>query len=181
MRIDAPRTPAARAPSGGVELPPIDPRDVPIAAPRDLTAPEDLFAEAERFYPYGSESFSDRMRAAQLYRAFAESFPSHPQAPEALLRAHEVLDAMNRIEEEVQVLETFRARYPHHGEMAYVLYGLGYLYRMMGEREKGRERYEELLERFPESNYAAQARVELKAERSAAKGSGPEWGGLETP
>lgn len=123
---------------------------------------ETLFREARNFYPGGSLSRYDLEQASIRYLAVVDSFPGDAVAPAALYEAAQCFDALGDHEETVKLWERFIRDYPADGRTPEALYALGHIhYTQLGMREQGRKRFLELINRFPDTSSAEEARKVL--------------------
>jgi tetratricopeptide (TPR) repeat protein len=130
---------------------------------------EKLFHEARNFYPLGARSTHDLEEAVTRYLALADSHPADPLVRDALYEAANALDHLGRPDETVRTWERFIAAFPDDGRVPEALYAIGHLYQFqLAQPVKARERLAELIQRFPESNAAAAARLLIEADVATA-------------
>ena len=123
------------------------------------STPEDLYQEAQTFYPLGSKTRADLRQAKIRYIAIADSFPEDQLAPLSLYNAALCLDHIGTSAERVSLWKRLIDEYPNSGNVPEAYYALGFIYhKELGQRELGESYYRELIKRYPDANSSEAAR-----------------------
>ncbi|MBI3099360.1 MAG: outer membrane protein assembly factor BamD [Planctomycetes bacterium] len=104
-------------------------------------------------------------KAAVAYRSLRDRFPKHSfvKSGEAQFWLWCSLGSAGKHEEEIAEIGVFLKKFPEHASCDYSLLFLGIAHRDLGRRKEAKAAWEELLRRFPKSQFAEQARQELEA------------------
>ena len=110
-------------------------------------------------------------RAADAFRKLKEEFPLSSVTPLAELRTADAVYSTESYAEAIVLYEEFKKLHPIHPEVAYATYQIGMCHfkqmlsmdRDQTATEKAIEQFRYLIENFPKSSYAADARAKLKA------------------
>lgn len=110
-------------------------------------------------------------RAAEAYRGLRDRFPKHPfvKSGDAQFWLWCSLGNAGKTEEEIVEMDVFLKKFPEHASADYALFFLGAAHQKLGHKDKAKAAWEELLRRFPESQFAEQARQAI----AALEGRGP--------
>jgi tol-pal system protein YbgF len=141
---------AGAAPGGRTDRAEPDARD-PVDDPR---ADDDTFSMAAEFYEIGLEQLN-RGNAATARRAFltvADSFPSHPRAPDALRQLGETYAMERSWDDALRVFDRVAERYPDSDSAPRALYRAGVISQERGNLERSRQYFERVISAYPESD-----------------------------
>jgi len=116
-----------------------------------------LYGENSDFNP------DDAGRLMNLYERFADSLPDDNNSPEYLFKAADISmyrsDAMHTI----SMLDRFLTRYPTHERVAMSMFLKAFVFdSQIGDTASARRFYEEFIERFPEEEFAEDAKMAIK-------------------
>lgn len=132
--------------------------------------------EGDALLDQAKKSWSEKKyeEAAEAYKKLRDNFPSHDfvRSGDAQFWLWCSLANAGRGKEEIQEIEKFLKEYPKHRSCPYALYFKGAALSRLGEGEKARQAWEELLEKHPSDPMARHAREALSGGGGAAKAAG---------
>jgi len=110
-------------------------------------------------------------RAAEAFKKFKEEFPLSDYTPLAELRTADSYFFNKNYAEAIVLYEEFKKLHPMHQEIPYTIYQLGMChYRQMltvdrdqTETEKAVQQFRYLIENFPQSTHATEAKARMEA------------------
>jgi len=130
-------------------------RSIPKEFPQSRHAPVALLRQGDLYSSY----FRNYDAALEAYDSLVYNFPQAGEAPRAILRKGEIrLLQFFSYEKAAEELELLRGRYPSFGKMDDALILLAKAYGGMQDRGRQAAVLTELLERYPESHRADEAR-----------------------
>lgn len=108
----------------------------------------------------------DRTRVApllELYVRFADNFPDDSLAPVFLFKAGDMAMNTNRSVQAIQFYNRIIEEYPEYPKVPEAMFLKGYVYENnLGRLDKAKEIYEEFIARFPDNDFADDAKVSLQ-------------------
>ena len=124
-----------------------------------------MYSEAQEFVEKGAY-----FRAAKRFEEIESEFPFSELAIKGQVRAAYAYYRANRFEESILIAERFLRYHPGNAEVPYAMYirGMNYYDRMattdrdQGITTKAKEAFEELVKRYPKSQYGVDAAKKLK-------------------
>lgn len=152
--------------------PPGELGSTPPSEPLDLTFDPSAVplnnGDAEAQYQAGYDAVvnGDYAFAEQQFRQFVESFPDHPQAPDATYWLGETLIQRAAFGEAAAVLLEGFERYPTSGRAPDLLFDLGVALHGAGEFDTACRTYGEVLRRYPDSTDVFRERVVAEQARA---------------
>lgn len=140
-----------------------------VASQAGAPVDQALFRAAEAYRLLG-----DRAQASPLYRRVADEFPQREYAGRANFRYAEIAVVGGEYVDAVNRFRALVSREPPAEVLAPALYYLGYAQRKMKMPDEAEQAYRRLVKDFPDSPYAAPARVDLADVLIRKGGSAPE-------
>jgi outer membrane protein assembly factor BamD (BamD/ComL family) len=108
----------------------------------------------------------DRTRVAPLldkYVQFADNYPDDTLAPAFLFKAGDMAMNTNRSVQAIQFYNRIIEEYPDYPKVPEAMFLKGYVYENnLGRLDKAQEIYEEFIARFPDNDFADDAKVSLQ-------------------
>jgi TolA-binding protein len=99
----------------------------------------------------------------QAYIAFADSHKDSPQAPGFLYRAADLSLNINQSKQSVDLYNRIIYQYPDYEKVPECLFLMGYIYEnYFQELGKAKEIYESFLSRYPNHDFADDARISIE-------------------
>ncbi len=115
---------------------------------------------------FNNEGMIDRSKLEPLleqYTKFAEAYPDDTLAPVFLFKAGDMAMNTNRSVQAIQFYSRIINEYPEYVKAPEALFLLGYVYENnLGRLDRAKEIYEEFLARYPENDFADDAKISLK-------------------
>ena len=97
-----------------------------------------------------------------LSTARIREFPNDPRAADAQYQIAESYYAEEQRGEALSALELVARQWPSSARAAGALYRAGVIAEEMGNRSRAREYYQDVMQRYPDSDEARQARTRLR-------------------
>jgi tetratricopeptide (TPR) repeat protein len=140
------------------------------AAPRvratSPSAPEAQYAIAECYQSVGRNSPSLHERALAEYRKCAKLYPASPFAPKALLRIADWYYQAQDYQRAIEVCDKMLRDYLDSDCVDAVLFRYGKCLVMLGDYSGARDRFQQILDEYPESQYVETAQRYLSPTQS---------------
>lgn len=120
---------------------------------------------AEEYYTLGVQKLSEGAfaTARAAFQQVLQEYPDDPRAADAQYQIAETHYQEAAYPEALSALELVPRQWPSSGRAPGALYRAGVIAEEMGQRSKAREYYQELRQRYPESDEARQAQARLRA------------------
>jgi tol-pal system protein YbgF len=120
---------------------------------------------AEEYYALGVQKLSEGAYATAraAFQAVLAEFPNDPRAADAQYQIAESYYAEQNFSDALSALELVPRQWPSSARAPGALYRAGVIAEEMGERGRAREYYQELRQRYPDSDEARQAQARLRA------------------
>ncbi|RMH56868.1 MAG: hypothetical protein D6679_08110 [Candidatus Hydrogenedentota bacterium] len=135
---------------------------------RSRSAVERAYYRARNYYL--SRNRSDKIKAAALMLAVADSYPGDPRAADALFDAAQLYNVLGLVDDEIRAWQRLVSEYPGDGRVPEALYALGYVFLIeRGEKEKADEYFGILLDRYGQTSAAEAARNLLQPPESRSE------------
>ena len=122
----------------------------------------------------------DYAKAAELYQKLRDEFPRHAfvKAGDAQFWVWACVGNAGEKQKEIAEIQRFLKEYPEHKSRGYALFFLGTAYRQIGDEEKAKAAWNELLEKYPNDSMVPHARAALEGgSGDAAAGKGDSGAG----
>lgn len=117
--------------------------------------PEELYAAAQR----AAEDSTAFDRAQTLYGDFLKKYPAHDLAPAALKQLAVIAQQQSRMEEAIALYEKLLAQYPQSAEGDEAQFMIAFICEeYLRDYGRARQAYEQVIQRYPQSELAASAR-----------------------
>lgn len=102
------------------------------------------------------------LKLAEQYVKFSQAFPQSPNAPKALLKSAQLLDANGLTKTAIERYQEVASRFPKSDEAAQACFLVGFAYsNVLGDTLEARKAFEQFLQNYPESDLVPSARLEL--------------------
>ncbi|MEJ2594923.1 MAG: tetratricopeptide repeat protein [bacterium] len=116
---------------------------------------------------FGDENMRMNKRKAldlvKLYVKFSDNQPSDPRSSDYLFKAADISMNLNRPSQTIALFDQFIKRYPDHEKAPTALFLKGFVLEdQIQDYEGAREVYTQFLERYPESDFADDAKMSLE-------------------
>ncbi len=97
------------------------------------------------------------------YTDFADNFPDSKLTPEYLFKAGDMAMNLNMPQKAIQVFDRILKNYPDFGKAPQCLFLKGYVYEnSLGDLDNAKKIYEEFLQKYPNDDFADDAKMSLK-------------------
>jgi len=97
------------------------------------------------------------------YIDFVDNYPSDKEAPEFLFKGADIAMNMNRPQQAIKLFQRIIAEYPDFDKLPQCLFLQGYVYENnLGNLQKAKEIYQDFLKKYPNDEFADDAKVSLK-------------------
>lgn len=122
-------------------------------------------ASAEEFYALGVQKLGEGAYATAraAFQQVIREYPNDPRAADAQYQLAESYYAEQEYGEALSALELVPRQWPSSARAAGALYRAGVIAEEMGNRGRAREYYQEVVQRYPDSDEARQAAARLRA------------------
>ncbi len=115
---------------------------------------------------FGEDGTLDRTRVDDLinvYINYADTYPDDTLAPAYLFKAGDIAMNTNRANQAITCYSSIIDKYPEYPKLPEALFLEAYVYENnLGRLDKARSLYEEFLSKYPDNEFADDARVSLK-------------------
>jgi TolA-binding protein len=137
-------------------------------AEKSTTKDEDLGASIKKMEKelYAGQNKFDRSKASQLidkYADYATKFPDDTASPNYLYKASDLSMNMRQPVETIDLFNRILTQYPDYEKAPTVLFLKAFVYEdQMNDMDRAKKYYELFLEKYPDNEFADDARVSLK-------------------
>ncbi|MHB1168110.1 MAG: tol-pal system protein YbgF [Longimicrobiales bacterium] len=121
-------------------------------------------ASAEEFYALGVQKLGEGAYATAraAFGQVIREFPNDPRAADAQYQIAESYYAEQQFSDALSALELVPRQWPSSARASGALYRAGVIAEEMGNRSRAREYYQDVMQRYPDSDEAGQARSRLR-------------------
>jgi len=114
----------------------------------------------------GVSSNPDLKKALELGKLYVEYADAHPNdsiAPELLYKAADISMNVGKPKLTIAIFEKIRTSYPNYKNTPTIIFLLGYVYEnQIHDYDKAKQYYAELLNNYPDSDFADDAAISIK-------------------
>ena len=97
------------------------------------------------------------------YIDYVDNYPSDKESPAFLFKAADIAMNMNRPQQAIKLFQRIIAEYPDFDKLPQCLFLQGYVYENnLGNLQKAKEIYQEFLKKYPDDEFADDAKVSLE-------------------
>ncbi len=119
-------------------------------------------SEKEAWESLEQEAIDGHLIESEAYLQFSQEFPASLNAPKALLKSAQLLDANRLTKTAIERYQEVVKRFPNSNEAAQASFLVGFAYsNVLGDTLQARKAFEEFLQKYPESELVPSARLEL--------------------
>jgi len=151
-----PQTVISTPPPPKITVPPQPLAEAPTEQITATQEPRDDYMEAQRLF--ANEKYEE---ALARFDRHIKNFPTQETTPNAQFWKAKCLFNLNKYQEAIQEFETLRNNYPNHAKIPIALQNEAVAYSRLGQNDKAVQLLKEVIEKYPLSPAADQARSDL--------------------